>query len=373
MGVLHALTSDAVPFRWDFTHQRAFEEIKESANKCRNHHRKPLDHTNGAPPINVVTDGCITGIAGFVSQGEDWKNAPVAAFYSAKLSPAQQNYPVHEIEMLAGLETMMRYRDLLLGTHFRWYTDHKGLVTLLTHKDVSGRRARWLENLAMFDFKVIYVPGEENILSDALSRIYSNKGPGTVRAESEYTEHDGTAATMEAACKVMAAPVLVGLEACAISKLNYVSRRNTKAAREAAEAESRRPETAEEYAARMKGKLTLKGPRKLVRKAKKHTPVKVDDSASDSDVEAPHLPPLDLTSKELDNIDILAHIRLHYNDDPFFKNIIIGIAEHKNFVYTDGLLCLLQNDIALLCVPGIKIGDRSVREVIIAEAHTLLQ
>ena len=142
MGVLHALTSDAVPFRWDFTHQRAFEEIKESANKCRNHHRKPLDHTNGAPPINVVTDGCITGIAGFVSQGKDWKNAPVAAFYSAKLSPGQQNYPVHEIEMLAVLEAMMRYRDLLLGTHFLWYTDHKGLVTLLTHKDVCGRRAR---------------------------------------------------------------------------------------------------------------------------------------------------------------------------------------------------------------------------------------
>ncbi len=47
--------------------------------------------------------------------------------------------------MLAGLETMMRYWDLLLGAHFQWYTDHKGLVTVLTHKDVSGQRARWLE------------------------------------------------------------------------------------------------------------------------------------------------------------------------------------------------------------------------------------
>ncbi len=41
----------------------------------------------------------------------------------------------------------------------------------------------------------------------------------------------------------------------------------------------------------------------------------------------------------------------------FFKSIIMGIAEHKNFVYTDGLLCLLQNDVALLCLPGIKIGN----------------
>lgn len=28
MGVLFGLTSDKVPFRWDFTQQRAFEEIK---------------------------------------------------------------------------------------------------------------------------------------------------------------------------------------------------------------------------------------------------------------------------------------------------------------------------------------------------------
>jgi len=133
MGVLHTLTSETVLFRWEYTHQRAFEEVKDLANKCRDHHRRPIDHTSDAPPINLVTDGCATGIAGVISQGENWKTAPIAAFYSAKLSPAQQNYPVHEIEMLAGLETMMRYRDLLLGTRFRWYMDHKGLVTLLSH------------------------------------------------------------------------------------------------------------------------------------------------------------------------------------------------------------------------------------------------
>ncbi|KJA13183.1 hypothetical protein HYPSUDRAFT_151857 [Hypholoma sublateritium FD-334 SS-4] len=110
MGVLHALTSNAVLFQWDFTHRCAFKEIKKSANKCCNHHRRPLDHSKGAPPINVVMDGCITGIAGFISQGEDWKNIPVAAFYSAKLSSVQQNYFIHKIEMLAGLEMTVQLR-----------------------------------------------------------------------------------------------------------------------------------------------------------------------------------------------------------------------------------------------------------------------
>ena len=84
-------------------------------------------------------DSCLTGIAGVVSQGADWKTAVVAAFYSAKLNSAQRNYPVHEIEMLAGVETMLRHKDVLQGVHFTWVTDHKGLIYILNQKSVSGR------------------------------------------------------------------------------------------------------------------------------------------------------------------------------------------------------------------------------------------
>lgn len=66
----------------------------------------------------MVMDGCATGIGGIISQGNDWKRARIAAFFLAKLLTTQQNYPVHEIEMLAGMETMMRYRDILQGVKF---------------------------------------------------------------------------------------------------------------------------------------------------------------------------------------------------------------------------------------------------------------
>jgi len=122
IGVLHELTSDSIPFRWTYTYQRAFEDVKRLATVCRDHHRKPLNYDPSAPPINVVTDGCGTGIAGVVSQGENWKTADVAVFYSAKLNSAQQNYPVHEIEMLAGVETMLQHHNILQGVKFRWFT-----------------------------------------------------------------------------------------------------------------------------------------------------------------------------------------------------------------------------------------------------------
>lgn len=182
MGILHSITGDTVPFQWDHTHQRTFEDIKCLAVQCRNHHRRPLEYRLGHEPIHVITDGCVTGIAGVVSQGENWQNAKVAAFYSAKLNSAQQNYPVHEIEMLAGVETMLRHRDILQGVKFTWYTDHKGLIHLLNQKNLLGRQARWLEKISEFDFVVVYVPGADNILSDALSRLYSNDEAGTVRA-----------------------------------------------------------------------------------------------------------------------------------------------------------------------------------------------
>ncbi|KZT00487.1 uncharacterized protein LAESUDRAFT_666049, partial [Laetiporus sulphureus 93-53] len=55
---------------------------------------------------------------------------------------------------------------------------------------VSGHQAHWLEKISEFDFKIEYVPGVENVLADALSRICSNDSLGTVWAASEYMQYD---------------------------------------------------------------------------------------------------------------------------------------------------------------------------------------
>ena len=149
MGVLSSITGDTIPFRWGYTKQRAFDEVKTLVHHAREHHRVPLTYKKGAPPIWMITDGCSTGVSGLVSQGEDWKTAKIAAFYSAKLNPAQQNYPVHEIEMLAGVETMLRHVDILQGTKFRWLTDHKGLTHLLNQKIYQVVKPDGLRRLAL--------------------------------------------------------------------------------------------------------------------------------------------------------------------------------------------------------------------------------
>lgn len=150
--MLAEASAETRPFRWTFTEQRAFETVKKYVAACAPHCRVPLKYGPDADPIWVMTDACGNGIGGVIAQGPDWKSAKV-----------------DEQELLAGVETMLRHRDILL-----------------TQKDLSGRQARWLEKLAEFDFTVQYVPGEENILPDALSRMYEFDEPGTIRAPSEY-------------------------------------------------------------------------------------------------------------------------------------------------------------------------------------------
>ena len=221
LGVLAEACAESKPFEWGFTEQRTFEAAKSYIAACAPHgSRVPMDYGPGTDPIWVMTDACGNGISGVVAQGKDWRTAKVAAFYSAKMSPAQRNYPVHEQELLAGVETMLRHRDILQGTSFTWVTDHKSLEHVLTQRNLSGRQACWMEKLSGFDFTVQYVPGEDNVLPDALSHLYKFDAPGTIRAPSEFVEHDLPRTDVPDAHDtfppaVLSAPVLVGHEALA--------------------------------------------------------------------------------------------------------------------------------------------------------------
>jgi hypothetical protein len=189
MSVLTPLTSGKRPWKWGPTEQRAFEEIKATVDRWRNHHRVNLDYSAGAPTINLVCDACLSGGGGCVSQGDDIATAKIAAFWSGKFNNAQQNYPVHDRELLAIVESLKRFRHLLTGVRFRIVTDHKPLEFFNTQKLLSPRQLRWLDLLSSFDYTIFYIPGETNIVADALSRIYSDEPLGIVRAESEYI-HD---------------------------------------------------------------------------------------------------------------------------------------------------------------------------------------
>lgn len=430
MGILHGLTGVTVPFRWSDIHQRAFEEIKQYTHDFRNHSRVPLSYAPEAPQINIVTDASLTGLAGVVSQGDDWKTARVAAFFSAKLNPAQQNYAVHELEMFAGVETMKRHRDILQGCRFKWYTDHKGLIHLLNQKNLSGRQARWMESISEFDFEVVYVQGTENVLTDALSRMYSNDAPGTVRSLSEYSLFDETSENTHLGHHAVSMPVLVGMEADAMGLSSAAARvgRPRKASKPRVEVlnSPRKEESSAEFARRMRERVFIRGPRDPLEgenslssalkatlnatdRAPKETapnnvsanpgnPEKLPDMAisdtnhkSDGNLELPDkdilhdpivAPSTDGLLVDVVNakthftggIDVIQAIREHYAKDPVFRAVQENPKSYRNFevdVKTK-LMFMKQHERRVLCVPNAIVNGRSVREILISEAHSLL-
>ena len=435
MGILTSLIGSDSAFKWTETHQRAFDEVKQLVQAHRDHHRVPLDYSPMSPQIWLITDGSHGGIAGVVAQGDDWRDAKIAAFFSAKLTSAQSNYPVHEIEMLAGVESMLRHRDILQGCHFIWLTDHKGLTHLWHQKNLSGRQARWVEKLSEFNFDIEYVPGVENVLADALSRIYSNDAPGTVRAPSEFTqydEHSHMVAQLNALD--ISRPVFAGLEAMAVrtrsssgapvtpnapasqpAPKRVVDTRSRPSVKHAGHLtgkarttgvkpteteapkvrtrrgvpppETGRPETSREFAKRIK-RVVLHGPR--AERQEGANPPDLPDEQSGGSNETINDSPGDTLDEGLEpdrehdlltvilqdpeGVNVADEVRERYHEDAFFADILRNPQHHKNFAVKQGLIFLKEKGYERLCIPNVlnRTKKRSVRELVIRYAHSLL-
>jgi len=74
--------------------------------------------------------------------------------------------------MLAVVSAFKEWRRYLEGARFQIivYTDHKNLEYFATAKVLNWRQARWTQELAGYDFKIVYRPGTQNGKPDALSR-----------------------------------------------------------------------------------------------------------------------------------------------------------------------------------------------------------
>ncbi len=70
-----------------------------------------------------------------------------------------------------------------------------------------------MELLSDFNFEIVYVLGTENVLTDALSWLYSNEPSRTVCAPSEYLQHDKDHLAINPADAEITMPVYTGLEA----------------------------------------------------------------------------------------------------------------------------------------------------------------
>jgi len=80
------------------------------------------------------------------------------AFYSKSLSQVEQNYEIHNKEMLAIIQALEEWRHFLERAQHpvEIWTDHKNLEYFITAKKLNHCQAHWFLYLAHFNFKLIH-------------------------------------------------------------------------------------------------------------------------------------------------------------------------------------------------------------------------
>ena len=66
-----------------------------------------------------------------------------------------------------------KFRRFLEHAEFLLETDNQALPWLLTHPRQLGKIGRWVVKISSFKFKVQHIRGSQNVVADALSRMFS--------------------------------------------------------------------------------------------------------------------------------------------------------------------------------------------------------
>ena len=156
-------------WQWNATHQRAFEALKERISESTT-----LTYFDSRKPTVIQVDASQKGIGAALLQD----NKPVA-FASKALTPTEQRYANIERELLAVVFGCTRFHTYVFGSSFTIQSDHKPLENI-QHKnlaDTPPRLQRMMLRLQPYDYKVVYCPGKDMLLADALSRLNPSEEP----------------------------------------------------------------------------------------------------------------------------------------------------------------------------------------------------
>jgi transposase InsO family protein len=151
----------------------AFEASKESLSNAA-----LLAHPHCSAKLALVTDASDKAIGAVLQQLRDDAWEPLA-FFSRKLSPAQEKYSPYDRELLAIYEAIKYFRHMLEARHFVVYTDHKPISFAFHERkaNCSPRQYRHLDFIAQFTTDIRHISGKNNVVADTLSRIESLSQP----------------------------------------------------------------------------------------------------------------------------------------------------------------------------------------------------
>ena len=153
------LTLKEVKFVWDDSCERAFQELKRRLTSA---------------PILIVTERGQRYTVYYDASKDElgcvlMQSGKVVAYGSRQLKNHEQNYPTHDMELVAIVFALKAWRHYLYGVKFEVFSDYKSLKYIFTQRDLNMRQRRWIEFLEDYDFTLHYHSGKANVVADALN------------------------------------------------------------------------------------------------------------------------------------------------------------------------------------------------------------
>ena len=160
--------SDLPEFQWTPACQEGFNQLKKALTEA-----PVLAYPDYSKPFILETDASLKGLGAVLSQKGDDNEIRVIAYASRSLRPSEKSmrdYSSAKIELMALKWSVCdKFKDYLLGSKFTVFTDNNPLCYIKSSK-LGAAQIRWLSELALYDFDIVYRTGKSNLVADALSR-----------------------------------------------------------------------------------------------------------------------------------------------------------------------------------------------------------
>ncbi|GFV08244.1 transposon Tf2-9 polyprotein [Trichonephila clavipes] len=155
------------PFNFDVKQKASFDELKRLL--CQ----KPvLGIYRQNCETEIHTDASMDELAAVLLQRSPDDNSLHHIYYmSRKMSETERKYTSYELEVLAIVEGLKKFKVYILGMPFKIITDCNAFTKTMSKKDLNTRIARWALNLQDYDYTILHRSGSQMAHVDALSRI----------------------------------------------------------------------------------------------------------------------------------------------------------------------------------------------------------
>jgi len=152
-------------FQFEEAERNAFSELKAALAS-----RPVLKLYKIGASIELHTDASKHGYGAILLQRDTDNSLHPVYYASGRTTPAEEKYTSYELEVLAIIKSLKKFRVYLIGISFKIVTDCRAFSLTMNKKDLCVRVAKWALQLEEFDYAIEHCSGRAMTHVNALSR-----------------------------------------------------------------------------------------------------------------------------------------------------------------------------------------------------------